>query len=104
MVDPRWTDAPPAKAPGSPPAEAARHAVASATSRPADGPVHPAFADCRLCHGTGTMTWTQMCPDGVLRELSHPCVEDGHATGWHRSVDAEHRVVNATTTAERRSP
>jgi hypothetical protein len=45
-----------------------------------------------------------MCPDGVLRELTHPCVEDGHAPGWHRSTDAEHRVVNATTTAERRSP
>lgn len=96
MADHPWTSAPPAKAPDSTPrAECATPAVEPATSQPADLPVNPAFADCELCHGTGVMVWTQMCPDGVLRELAHPCIEDGHANGWHRSVDGADRTVDA---------
>jgi hypothetical protein len=96
MVDPRWTSAQLATVPAvSPPAKSVLHAEDSATSPPADPPVNPAFADCELCHGTGVMTWMQMCPDGVLRNATHPCIRDGHAVGWYRSVEAEDRVIVA---------
>jgi hypothetical protein len=97
MVDRRWTSAPPAKALVEPATvvESVAPAVGSGTSPSGEPPFNHAFADCVLCHGTGVMAWTQMCPDGVLRQLTHPCTRDGHAPGWHRSVDAEHRVVDA---------
>jgi hypothetical protein len=41
------------------------------------------------------MEWLQMCPDGLLRELSHPCVETGHAPGRYPAVTTVHRVVEA---------
>jgi hypothetical protein len=97
MAGPRWTSARTASAPVAPTtARPAAPAEVSATCRPDDPPAgDDAVADCVLCHGTGVMEWTQMCPDGVLRAAEHPCIRDGHAPGWHRSVDADDRVVDA---------
>jgi hypothetical protein len=96
MADPRWTSAPPVAGPAAPMTAASAVPVeGSETSPLADMLVNPAFVDCSLCHGTGVMAWMQMCPDGVLRPAEHPCIRDGHAPGWHRSVDTEDRVVDA---------
>ena len=104
MVDRPWISAQPARgqaAPTTSPQVLAEPATALAMSCPlVELSVNPEFADCALCHGTGTMVWTQMCADGVLRELSHPCIEDGHASGWYRSVDAADRVVDLIDAAE----
>ncbi|HWE91575.1 MAG TPA: hypothetical protein VG317_19095 [Pseudonocardiaceae bacterium] len=51
-------------------------------------PVRPA---CGLCEDTGYFRWTQMCPDGVLREMTHPCI---HGCGGHwRQPAAENDLV-----------
>jgi len=57
----------------------------SATCLPGD--------ECYLCHGSGVMRWTQMCPDGVLRELEHPCIH-GCSGYWKQPAAEERHVVN----------
>ena len=74
----------PAKAPDSTP-------TTSPAQRAEDSETSPADTSCYLCHGTGVMRWTQMCPDGVLRELEHPCIHG--CSGWWKQPAAEADVV-----------
>jgi hypothetical protein len=64
---------------------AATRAPDPATSRPEP--------DCELCHGQGYFRWTQMCLDGVLRELEHPCI---HGCGGELAhpADRSYQVVD----------
>ena len=34
-----------------------------------------------MCWGEGVLRWRQPCPDGVLRDLEHPC-PNGCGPGW----------------------
>src|SRR5438128_525884 len=88
-VDRQPNHAPPARDLGLTPTiptevQPAPRAVDSATS--------PPERECPLCDGTGVMRWTQMCPDGVLRELEHPCV-DGCSGYWKHPAAQAGRVV-----------
>jgi hypothetical protein len=62
-----------------------------------------------MCLGEGALRWLQPFPDGVLRELEHPCpngcgevwkhpvAENGQVTGWE---DDEDRPVRARGRAD----
>ncbi|WP_235038987.1 hypothetical protein [Kibdelosporangium aridum] len=48
-------------------------------------------SECPMCQGAGVLRWQQPCPDGVLRELEHPC-PNGCGDGW-RHPNAENNQV-----------
>lgn len=64
--------------------------AAEPATSPADG-IPPGRPACGLCEDTGYFRWMQMCPDGVLREMTHPCI---HGCGGHwRQPAAENDLV-----------
>lgn len=45
-----------------------------------------------MCGGEGVLRWRQPFPDGVLRELEHPC-PNGCGTAWKHPVAQEDQVI-----------
>jgi hypothetical protein len=59
----------------------------------ADSALSPPEQECDLCHGHGYFRWTQMCTDGVLRELQHPCIH-GCGGWWKQPAARSDEVVD----------
>lgn len=61
----------------------------------ADSDRSPASNDCRLCQGTGTMSWQQPCPDGTMRTMEWPC-PNGCGGHWKHPAAQSGRVIEQT--------
>jgi hypothetical protein len=46
-----------------------------------------------MCRGEGVLRWRQPCPDGVLRDLEHPC-PNGCGPGWRHPAGAKDQVID----------
>jgi hypothetical protein len=46
-----------------------------------------------MCQGKGVLRWRQLCPDGVLRELEHPC-PNGCGSSWKQPAAEEGQVID----------
>jgi hypothetical protein len=47
-----------------------------------------------MCEGAGVLRWRQPFPDGVLRDLEHPC-PNGCGAGWKHPAGANQQVVTS---------
>ncbi|MEV4318403.1 hypothetical protein [Actinocrispum sp. NPDC049592] len=47
-----------------------------------------------MCGGEGVLRWRQPCPDGVLREMEHPC-PNGCGTSWKLPAAQQDKVIAA---------
>jgi hypothetical protein len=45
-----------------------------------------------MCQGEGVLRWRQPFPDGVLRDLEHPC-PNGCGDTWTLPAAEEHQVI-----------
>ncbi|MET0235765.1 MAG: hypothetical protein ABW224_14065 [Kibdelosporangium sp.] len=45
-----------------------------------------------MCGGEGVLRWQQPFPDGVLRELEHPCPK-GCGPGWRHPAAENNQVI-----------
>lgn len=50
-----------------------------------------------MCQGQGVLRWRQPFPDGVLRDLEHPC-PNGCGASWTLPAAEEHLVVDPDVT------
>ena len=46
-----------------------------------------------MCRGEGMLRWQQPFPDGVLRELEHPC-PNGCGPGWRHPAAENDQVID----------
>jgi hypothetical protein len=46
-----------------------------------------------MCQGAGVLRWRQPFPDGVLRDLEHPC-PNGCGTEWKQPAAQEGQVID----------
>lgn len=51
-------------------------------------------SECPMCRGEGMLRWQQPFPDGVLRELEHPC-PNGCGAGWRHPAAENGQVIEA---------
>lgn len=49
-------------------------------------------SECPMCRGEGVLRWQQPFPDGVLRELEHPC-PNGCGPGWRHPAARDDQVI-----------
>lgn len=89
MADHLPESVPGARVPDWTPATTSENDSVRSAAAPGMSPVDQ--PTCDLCDDTGYFEWMQMCPDGVLRHMSHPCI---HGCGGHwRQPAAEDDLV-----------
>lgn len=49
-------------------------------------------SECPMCRGEGVLRWRQPFPDGVLRDLEHPC-PNGCGDTWRHPAAEDDKVI-----------